>query len=64
MTLPLKTRKDLNRLHHFLIAHCQRTNHPPEECWSGPNATNRPKRLKQDHPADNRNDGHEQGNVT
>ena len=26
--------------------HCQRTNHPPEQCWSGPNAANRPKRLK------------------
>ena len=23
--------------------HCQRTNHPPEKCWSGPNAANRPK---------------------
>ena len=44
--------------------HCQRTNHPPEKCWSGPNATKRLKRLKQDHPADNRNDGHEQGNLT
>ena len=27
--------------------HCQRTNHPPEQCWSGSNATNRPKRFKQ-----------------
>ena len=27
--------------------HCQRTNHPPEKCWSGPNAANRPKRFKQ-----------------
>ena len=26
--------------------HCQRTNHPPEQCWSGPNAANRPKRLR------------------
>ena len=26
--------------------HCQRTNHPPEKCSSGPNAANRPKRLK------------------
>ena len=27
---------------------CQRTNHPPEKCWSGPNAANRPKRFKQE----------------
>ena len=38
--------------------HYQRTNHSPEKCWSGPNAANKPKRFKQDHPADNRNDGH------
>ena len=44
--------------------HCQRTNHPPEKCWSGPNAANRPKRFKQEHSADTRNDGHEQGNLT
>ena len=44
--------------------HCQRTNHPPEQCWSGPNATNRPKRLKQTYPEDNRNDGQDQGNLT
>ena len=44
--------------------HCQRTNHPPEQCWNGPNTANRPKRFKQEYPADNRNDGQEQGNVT
>ena len=33
--------------------HSQRTNHPPEKGWSGPNAANRPKRFKQDYPADN-----------
>ena len=44
--------------------HCQWTNHPPEQCWSGPNAANRPKRFKQEYPTDNRNDGQEQGNVT
>ena len=44
--------------------HCQRTNHPPEQCWSGPNAANRPKRFKQEYPADNRNDGQNQGNLT
>ena len=44
--------------------HCQRTNHPPEMCRSGPKAANRPKRFKQDHPADNRNDGQEQRNLT
>ena len=44
--------------------HCQRTNHPPEKCWSGPNAANRPKRFKQEYPLDNRNDGQEQGNLT
>ena len=44
--------------------HCQRTNHPPEKCWSGPNAANRPKRFKQEYPADNRNDGQKQGNLT
>ena len=44
--------------------HCQRTNHAPEKCWSGPNAANRPKRLKQTYPEDNRNDGQNQGNLT
>ena len=44
--------------------HCQRTNHPPEQCWSGPNATNRPKRFKQEYPADDQNDGQNQGNLT
>ena len=44
--------------------HCQRTNHPPEQCWSGPNAANRPKRFKQTYPEDNRNDGQDQGNLT
>ena len=44
--------------------HCQRTNHPPEKCWSGTNAVNRPKPFKQGYPADNRNDGQEQGNLT
>ena len=29
--------------------HCQRTNHPPEMCWSGANAANRPKQFKQEH---------------
>ena len=28
--------------------HCLRTNHPPEKCWSGPNAANRPKWFKQE----------------
>ena len=44
--------------------HCQRTNHPPEQCWSGPNVANRPKRFKQAYPEDNRNDGQNQGNMT
>ena len=44
--------------------HCQRTNHPPEKCWSGPNAANRPKRFTQEYPVDNRNDGSDQGNLT
>ena len=44
--------------------HCQRTNHPPEKCWSGPNAANRPKRFKQEYPVNNRNDGPDQGNLT
>ena len=44
--------------------HCQRTNHPPEKCWSGPNAANRPKRFKQEYSPENRNDGQEQGNST
>ena len=44
--------------------HCQRTNHPPEQFWSGPNATNRPKRFKQTYQQDNRNDGQDQGNLT
>ena len=43
--------------------HCQRTNHPPEQCWSGPNAANRPKRFKQVYPEDNQNDGQNQGNM-
>ena len=44
--------------------HCQRTNHPPEQCWSGPNAANRPKRFKQTHPEDTRHVGQDQGNLT
>ena len=44
--------------------HCQRTNHPPEKCRSGPNATNRPKHFKQECPVNNRNYGQEQGNMT
>ena len=44
--------------------HCQRSNHPPEQCWSGPNAANRPKRFKQTYPEGNRNDGQDQGNLT
>ena len=44
--------------------HCQRTNRPPDKCWSGLNAANRPKGFKQEYPAQNRNDGQEQGNLT
>ena len=44
--------------------HCQRTNHPPEQCWSGPNAANRHKRFKQAYPEDNQNDGQNHGNLT
>ena len=44
--------------------HCQRTNHPPEQCWSGPNTANRPKRFKQTYQEDNRNDGQDQANLT
>ena len=44
--------------------HCQRTNHPPEQCWNSPNATNRPKRFKQTYQEDNPNDGQDQGNLT
>ena len=44
--------------------HCQRTNHPPEQCWSGPNAANRPKRFKQAYPEDNQSDGQNHGNLT
>ena len=44
--------------------HCQRTNHPPEKCWSCPNAANRPKRFKQEYPADNQNNGQDQRNST
>ena len=44
--------------------HCQRTNHPPEQCWSGPNAADRPKRFKREYPENNRNDGQDQGNLT
>ena len=44
--------------------HCQRTNHPPEKCWSGPNAAKRPKRFKQVYRQENGNDGQEQGNLT
>ena len=42
---------------------CQRTNHPPEKCWSGPISTNRPKRFKQEYSADNRKNGQDQGNL-
>ena len=44
--------------------HCQRTNHPPEKFWSGPNTATRPKRFKHDHPADNRNDEQKQRHLT
>ena len=44
--------------------HCQQTNHPPEKCWSGPIAANRPKRFKQEYPVDNLNYGQDQGNLT
>ena len=44
--------------------HCQRTNHPPEQCWNGPNAANRPKRFNQAYPEDNQNDGQNHGNLT
>ena len=43
---------------------CQQSNHPPEKCWSGPNAATRLKRFKQEYPEDNRNDGQDQGNLT
>ena len=43
---------------------CQRKNHPPKRCWSGPNAANRPKRFKQEYHPENRNDGQKQGNLT
>ena len=43
---------------------CQRTNHPPEKRWSGPNAANKPKRFKQQYPVDNRNDVQDPGNLT
>ena len=46
-----------------LCPHCQRTNHPPEKCWSGLNTASRPKRFKQEYPADRRNDGQQQGNL-
>ena len=32
---------------------CQRTNHPPEKCWNGPDAANRPKRFKQKYNPEN-----------
>ena len=44
--------------------HCQRTNHPPEKRWSSPNSAKRPKRFKEEYPADNRKYGQEQGNLT
>ena len=45
-------------------SHCQRTNHPPEICWSGPSVAKKPKLFKQDHTADSRIDGQEQGKLT
>ena len=44
--------------------HCQRTKHPPEKNWSGPNAANRAKRFKQDQPIDKTQDPQEHGNLT
>ena len=44
--------------------HCQRTNHPPKQRCSGPNAANRLKGFKQTYQEDNRNDGQDQGNLT
>ena len=49
------------------IAHCpqcQRTNHSPEKTWNGPIAANRPKRFKQDPPAEKAQEGQEQESLT
>ena len=43
---------------------CQRTKDPAEKCWTAPSAAKRPKPFKQEYPADTRNDGQEQGNLT
>ena len=44
--------------------HCQRRYHHSAKCWSGPIAANRPKRFKQESPADIRNDGQNQEKLT
>ena len=64
MKKELEQRNDPHNQSFAPCPHCQRTNHPPEKGWSGPNAANRPKRFKQEYPEDNRNDGQEQGNLT
>ena len=43
---------------------CQLRNYPPEKNWSGLKAANRPKRFKQDQPADIAQEGREQRNLT
>ena len=47
-----------------LFPYCQQKNNPPEKCCSGPKATNRPKRFKQDQPAVNLKEWQEQGKLT
>ena len=37
---------------------------PPEQCWRGPNAANKPKRFKQEYQADDQNEEQDQGNLT
>ena len=34
-------------------SHCQRTNHPPQKCWSGLNAAKRPNRFEQEYHPEN-----------
>ena len=44
--LSIQNTKPLTSKSFALCPHCQRTNHPPGKCWSGPNAAKRPQTVQ------------------
>ena len=44
--------------------HCRRTNHTPDVCWNGPNASNRPRRYKTQSSNHSTDDSHKPGTST